>query len=383
MTEIPDPRFLERDPYLKPYETVIRRRLDAIARKEAEITNGRLSLLDFASGHTFFGLHHQNGDWVFREWAPNATRIFLIGEMTNWQATEPFALEKADAGVWEIRLPEDKLRHGDLYRLKVHWSGGEGDRIPAYARRIVQDRVTKIFNAQVWKPETPYYWQCEDFKRPSTAPLIYEVHIGMSQEEPKIGGYTEFRKNTLSRVVDAGYNTLQLMAIPEHPYYGSFGYQVSSFFAASSRYGSPEELKALVDAAHQKGLTVIMDLIHSHAVNNEVEGLSRFDGTIYQYFHEGARGYHPAWDSRCFDYRKPEVLHFLLSNCRYWLDEFRFDGFRFDGVTSMLYHHHGLSKAFTSYDDYFDESVDEEALVYLALANRLIHELRPDATLLS
>lgn len=378
--EIHEPRFIERDPYLKPYETVIRHRLDSIARKEAEITNRRLSLLDFASGHTYFGLHHQDGDWVFREWAPHASRMFLIGTMTNWQATDAFALQQADAsGVWEIRLADAALRHGDLYRLFVQWPGGEGHRIPAYARRIVQDPDTLIFNAQVWNPEAPYDWKCKDFQRPSAPPLIYEVHIGMSQEEPKIGSYKEFRDHTLHRIVKAGYNTLQLMAIPEHPYYGSFGYQVSSFFAASSRYGSPDELKALVDAAHEEGLTVIMDLIHSHAVNNEVEGLSRFDGTTYQYFHQGARGFHPTWDSRCFNYNKPEVLHFLLSNCRYWLDEFRFDGYRFDGVTSMLYHHHGLGKAFTSYDDYFDDSVDEEALVYLALANRLIHKLRPDA----
>ena len=375
-----EPRFLERDPYLKPYEAIIRHRLNSITHMEQEITGGRLTLSEFASGHTYFGLHYQSGGWIFREWAPNATRMFLIGTMTNWQATDAYALDKVNAnGVWEIHLSDAALRHGDLYRLKVIWPGGEGDRIPAYARRVVQDPDTHIFNAQVWKPKTPYIWKCGKFKRSSAVPLIYEVHIGMSQEAPKIGSYREFREHTLPRIVKAGYNTLQIMAIPEHPYYGSFGYQVSSFFAASSRYGSPEELKALVDAAHEEGLTVIMDLIHSHAVNNEIEGLSRFDGTVYQYFHDGPKGYHSAWDSRCFDYHKPEVLHFLLSNCRYWLDEFRFDGYRFDGVTSMLYHHHGLGKAFTSYDDYFDGSVDEDALVYLALANRLIHELHPDA----
>jgi 1,4-alpha-glucan branching enzyme len=110
-----------------------------------------------------------------------------------------------------------------------------------------------------------------------------------------------------------------------------------------------------------------------------VEGLSRFDGTPFQYFHNGPRGKHEAWDSRCFDYGKHQVIHFLLSNCRYWLDEFRFDGFRFDGVTSMLYLHHGLGKTFTSYEDYFDDSVDNDALTYLALANRLIHRIRPQA----
>jgi 1,4-alpha-glucan branching enzyme len=154
---------------------------------------------------------------------------------------------------------------------------------------------------------------------------------------------------------------------------------VSSYFAASSRFGTPEELKELIDAAHGMGLRVIMDIVHSHAVNNEVEGLSRFDGTPYQYFHKGPRGRHPAWDSRCFDYGKNEVVHFLLSNCRFWLDEYRFDGFRFDGVTSMLYHHRGLGPGFTSYDRYFDGDVDEDAVAYLTLANTVIHAVRPDA----
>jgi 1,4-alpha-glucan branching enzyme len=244
---------------------------------------------------------------------------------------------------------------------------------------VVQDQRTKIFNAQVWYPESAYQWRCQDFKRPDEAPLIYEVHVGMAQEEEKIGSYQEFSEKILARVIAAGYNTLQLMAIQEHPYYGSFGYQVSNFFAASSRYGSPDDLKALIDEAHGAGLAVCMDIIHSHAVSNEVEGLSRFDGSLHQFFHDGPRGIHELWDSRCFDYGKHQVLHFLLSNCRFWLDEYHFDGFRFDGITSMLYLHHGLSKAFTSYDDYFNDSVDEDALCYLALANKLIHDVRPDA----
>ncbi|MBU0544890.1 MAG: alpha amylase C-terminal domain-containing protein, partial [Proteobacteria bacterium] len=225
----------------------------------------------------------------------------------------------------------------------------------------------------------PYKWNCNNFTRPNEAPLIYEAHIGMAQEEAKIGTYKEFADNTLPRIIASGYNTIQLMAIQEHPYYGSFGYQVSSFFAPSSRFGTPDDLKELVDKAHSAGLAVTMDLIHSHAVCNEVEGLSRFDGTLHQYFHRGSRGMHNAWNSRCFDYGKNQVLHFLLSNCRYWLDEYNFDGFRFDGVTSMLYLHHGLEKTFSCYADYFNQTVDEDALTYLALANKLIHEIRPDA----
>ena len=372
-------RLLAIDSNLTPFSSQIKHRLKNIDQTEHRLTQGKSSLTEFASVHEYFGLHLQNGEWVFREWAPNATGIYLIGDLSNWKEHEEFKLKKiTEYGVWEIHLANDRLAHGDLYRLRVHWTGGEGDRIPAYTRRVVQDPKTLIFNAQVWLPPEPYRWKTS-FKRPKEAPLIYEAHVGMAQEEEKIGSFQEFTRSILPRVTKGGYNTLQLMAIQEHPYYGSFGYQVSSFFAPSSRYGTPEDLKLLIDTAHAQGLTVLMDLIHSHSVSNEVEGLSRFDGTFFQYFHEGPRGTHSAWDSRLFDYYKPQVLHFLLSNCRYWLDEFHFDGFRFDGVTSMLYLDHGLKREFTSYNDYFDDSVDEDALTYLALANRVIHDIRSDA----
>ena len=372
--------LLRIDPYLEPYKEILARRQINIRKREAALTRGKMDLTAFAAGHEYFGLHFEDNEWIFREWAPNAHSLFLLGDMTDWLEKRRFALERIDArGVWEIRLPSGSMSHGDLYRLKVFWPGGEGDRIPAYTTRVDQDAETLIFNAQVWHPDVPYRWRNPDFRCPSDPPYIYEAHVGMAQEEEKIGSYQEFTRKIIPRIAEKGYNMIQLMAIQEHPYYASFGYQVSNFFAASSRFGPPEALKNLIDTAHEAGLGVIMDLVHSHGVSNEVEGLSRFDGTVYQYFHDGPRGTHSAWGSRCFDYGKPQVLHFLLSNCRFWLDEYRFDGFRFDGITSMLYLHHGLGKAFTAYDDYFDDSVDEDALTYLALANRLIHTIRPDA----
>ncbi len=373
-------RRLESDPYLKDYQSMVERRLRKIEETRQQLTGGTQSLADFAAGHEFFGLHFRDQQWVFREWAPNAEAIYLVGQATDWRELPEFALENTGPdGIWELRLPPDALAHESLYRLRVHWPGGSGDRIPAYARRVVQDPETLIFNAQVWAPPSPYQWRHGPVRRNFDDLLIYEAHIGMAQETEGIGTYTEFRENVLPRIVEGGYNTLQLMAIQEHPYYGSFGYQVANFFAASSRFGTPEELKALVDAAHEAGLLVLMDIVHSHAVANEVEGLSRFDGTSYQYFHQGDRGWHPAWSSRCFDYGKNQVLHFLLSNCRFWMDAYRFDGFRFDGITSMLFLDHGLEKAFSSYADYFTENTDEQALVYLALASEVIHSVNPDA----
>ncbi len=372
--------LIREDPYLRPFEPVLIRRREAIERRRRELTGEEVSLEDFASGHEYFGLHRSGDSWVLREWAPNATALYLVGDFTGWREDPARALSRiSDNGAWEIRLPGGALHHGDRYRLRIHWPGGAGDRIPAWTRRVVQDPETLIFNAQVWLPPEPYRWRHPGFQAPSAPPLIYESHVGMAQDAEKIGTYREFIDNVIPRIVEAGYNTIQLMAVQEHPYYASFGYQVSNFFAPSFRYGPPEDLKALIDEAHGAGLRVLMDLVHSHAVSNEVEGLGRFDGTPFQYFHDGPRGFHSAWDSRCFDYGKNAVLHFLLSNCRYWLDEFGFDGFRFDGITSMLYLHHGLGTAFSRYEDYFGDDVDEDALVYLALANRLVHRIRPDA----
>ncbi len=370
----------ERDPWLVPYRDVLLARVahhQAMQRRLCEVDEGDLAR--FASGHTWYGLHRTDGGWIFREWAPNAESIWLIGTGTGWACRDGWCLERiSDSGDWELRLPADALGHGDLYKLLMHWPGGGGERIPAYARRMVQDPATHLFCAQVWAPDEPYRWRHAAPPRPARHTL-YESHVGMAQEVPHVGTYDEFRRTILPRVVRAGYNTIQLMAVMEHPYYGSFGYHVSGFFAASSRFGTPDELKALIDEAHGDGLRVIIDLVHSHAVRNENEGLSRFDGSLYQYFHAGDRGWHRAWDSRCFDYGKPEVLHFLLSNCRFWLDEYRVDGFRFDGITSMLYRDHGMGSGFNTYADYFGPNTDPDAVAYLALANDLIHTLRPDA----
>ena len=372
--------LLKSDPYLKPFTAIIRRRLRLIEKTRICLTGDKVSLANFALGHLYYGLHRVETGWVLREWAPNASRIFLIGDMTGWEEKDSFAFQRSNSnGDWELHLAHNALKHGQHYCLRLHWPGGTGNRIPAYCQRVVQDPETLIFCAQVWHPQFSFEWQHARPFMNEDGLLIYEAHIGMAQEEPTIGTYAAFAEKIIPRIIQAGYNTIQLMGLQEHPYYGSFGYQVSNFFAASSRFGTPEELKQLIDTAHAAGLKVIMDLIHSHSVSNEIEGLSRFDGTTYQYFHKGERGRHPAWDSRCFDYAKPQVLHFLLSNCRFWLEAFQLDGFRFDGITSMLYRHHGLGHAFTRYDDYFNDSLDEDALVYLALANRLIHAIEPAA----
>lgn len=377
-----DLKIIKHDPWLEPFKGAIEGRHNDVINKERELTQACGSLTEFANAHEYFGLHRtQRGGWVFREWAPGATAITLVGDFSNWKPMKKFELRRLPGsdGVWETRLRPSDIHHGQHYKMIVEWPGGSGERIPAYARRVVQDENTKLFSAQVWSPEHPYEWKIEKFE-PDTRPLmIYECHIGMAQQREGVGTYREFRENVLPRIAADGYNAIQIMAIQEHPYYGSFGYHVSSFFAASSRFGTPEELKELIDAAHERGIAVIMDIVHSHAVKNEVEGLGRLDGTYNQYFYGDGRREHPAWDSLCFDYGKNEVLHFLLSNCKYWLEEFHFDGFRFDGVTSMLYYNHGLGQAFGSYDDYYNGGQDTNAITYLTLANLLIHQVNPRA----
>ncbi len=366
------------DPLLEPFLPVIRRRHEKSVLKELEFSGRKRMLSDCFNNHLYFGLHcTEDGGWIFREWAPNATAIYLVGESNEWQKREDFRLRPVGSGVWELKLPAESMWHGMDYKLWVAWEDGCGERIPSYARRVVQDDLSKIFTAQVWAPEQPYLWKNAVLPRCSH-PLIYEAHVGMSMENRRVTTFNEFRVYVLPRIVDLGYNMIQLMGIQEHPYYGSFGYQVSNFYAVSSRFGTPDELKRLIDEAHGFGIGVIMDLVHSHAVKNEAEGLSCFAGDYSQYFYRGERGTHKLWNSRCFDYGKNEVVSFLLSNCKFWAEEFHFDGFRFDGITSMLYWDHGLGRDFTEYKFYYDGNQDEDAITYLTLANKLIHEINPD-----
>lgn len=372
-----DEKLTAHDVWLKPHRAKIKRRLHHTQQYVMRIL-GDIAVADFALGHLHFGLHETSDGWTYRDWAPTATAIYLVGEFSDWKDDEAYALTRRDNGEWELVLPKDALKHGDNYKLHMHWDGGSGFRVPAWATYVVQDQESKQFDAVVWAPDTPYKWRDSEFQ-PQDAPLlVYEAHIGMGGEQPEVASYRDFVRTVLPRIKVAGYNTVQLMAVAEHPYYGSFGYHVSSFFAPSSRFGTPDDLKFLVDACHRLGLRVIMDIVQSHAVKNEAEGLSRYDGSLTQYFHEGDRGNHRQWDSRVFDYGKPEVAHFLLSNCRYWLDEFHMDGFRFDGVTSMLYADHGLEVDFDSYDKYFKD-IDLDAIAYLTVANQLIHTVKPGA----
>ena len=376
--------IVKKDPWLEPNAEDMLRRYDRYRERLSAIGKECGSLTEYANGYFYFGFQYDDAlrGWWFREWLPGAKDVYLFGDFNGWQRTQ-LPLKKDGCGVWSVFLPDEtygeRLVHGSKVKMLVHGDNGWLERIPSYIRRVVQDEHTKDYTGQLWAPAEPFDGRGDSFDIASVGSLlIYECHVGMAQEKEGVGTYCEFIKTILPHIKKAGYNTIQLMAVAEHPYYGSFGYHVSNFFAPSSRFGTPEELKALVRKAHAMGLAVIMDLVHSHYVKNINEGLNELDGTDHLYSPAGKAGDHPYWDSKLFDYGKEQVRHFLLSNIKYWLTEFHFDGFRFDGVTSMIYYHHGYTE-FDSREKYFSPEVNEEALCYLTLANRLIHDLYPHA----
>lgn len=378
------PKLVQDDPWLEPYTDHISWRMVRLQDHLREAEQRAGSLKDYASTHLDHGIHYDfsSDTWKVREWAPGAKYLAITGEFNGWDRGQ-YPLERQDDGTWTGTLPGDALKHGDLVKLHVVGADGSArDRIPATIHRAVQDEESKDFSGQIWQPEDGYVWKNDFVPSVIDSPLIYEAHVGMSGEEGRLHSYREFADHVLPRIAALGYNTVQLMAVQEHPYYGSFGYHVSSFFASCSRFGTPEDLKHLIDTAHGMGIAVLIDIVHSHAVKNYAEGLNEFDGTDHLYFHGGGKGDHPQWDSKCFDYGKEEVRRFLLSNVRYWLEEFRFDGFRFDGITSMLYHHHG-NISFDHMDKYFMDGPDEDAILYLGMATTLTNQLRPGALIVA
>jgi 1,4-alpha-glucan branching enzyme len=377
--------IIEEDPWLYPNGRDVYDRFERYKKAVKEIEDAEGSLLNFAKGHYYYGINfdlEKNG-WTYREWAPHAHSLYLMGDFNNWDRTS-HKLERNNEGDWEIFLPYQEYKnnfvHGSKVKVNITGANGSKDRIPAYIRKVIQDPATWDFSGQLWFSENAFQWTDNNFDLAENfeQPIIYECHVGMAQEHEGVGTYREFADNILPRIKEGGYNAIQTMAIQEHPYYGSFGYHVSNFFCPTSRFGTPEDLKYLVNKAHEMSIAVIMDIVHSHAVKNLAEGLNEFDGTDHQYFHPGPRGYHEGWDSKLFDYGKWEVKKFLLSNVRYWLEEFHFDGYRFDGVTSMLYFHHGHT-IFDHYDKYFKEGVDWDAVTYLQLANEVIHQFKQNS----
>lgn len=368
------------DGYLQNFEKEICRRYKEFYNLNKAIEeNEKGGLQQFTKGYEKFGVHVQSDNSVrCYEWCPDVTQLYLWGEFNNWNRKE-YPYKKLDHGKWELIIPpkEDgscRIQHNSVIKIcVVDKHGNELDRLSPWAPYVTRSEKAVSYDQRFWNPAQKYSLQHKHPPKPDRL-RIYECHVGISSWEGKVATYTHFKDNVLPRIQKLGYNAIQLMAIMEHAYYASFGYQVTSFFGASSRYGNPEELKALVDEAHRRGIVVLLDVVHSHASKNTVDGLNQWNGTNGAYFHDNARGFHDLWDSRLFNYTEWEVLRFLLSNLRWWIDEYGFDGFRFDGATSMLYHSHGLAHSFSGdYNEYFGLVTDSESVTYMMLANHFLH----------
>jgi 1,4-alpha-glucan branching enzyme len=379
-------KLTEDDKWLEPAKFVIEERYSRFLNHCEAIVKDYGSIYSFAGMHNEMGFHYDamKRGWYFRDWLPRAKEVYLFGSFNSWEPCQ-YPLTRKDNGVWEIFLPDDadnnkRVLHNENVLLNIKSAKGWSQHLPAYTTYAVQDPITKSFTAVVWDPETPFDWDGDPHLKIDAGELfIYECHIGMAQEYEGVGSYREFETLVIPHIKSLGYNAVQIMAIAEHPYYGSFGYQVSNFFAPSSRFGTPHELKQLIKTAHLNGLYVIMDVVHSHFANNTLEGLNELDGEEGLYDIEGPAGVHPYWNTKLFDYGKLQVQQFLLSNLRYWMEEYHIDGFRFDGVTSMLYKHHGYIDYFGTLENYFGKDVNNDAITYLMLANTLVHGISTNA----
>ncbi len=293
-------KILELNPQLQDFAGDIDLRMKLYEDTKRRLLPEGMTLKDFANAHHYYGFHHVDGGWYYREWAPSAYQLYLEGDFNNWDKTS-HPLTRLPDGNWELFLPgDDALWEGCRVKTVVDANLTRTEHIPLFARRVIQDKATYAFMAEITDDRKVFPWTDADFVG-AKHPYIYEAHVGMAQEEGRVGSYWEFAEYVLPHVKEAGYNTIQLMAIMEHPYYGSFGYQVSNFFAASSWFGRPEDLKYLINKAHSMGIRVLLDVVHSHAVKNTAEGINMFDGTVWQFFHDGEKGDHPAWGTKCFD----------------------------------------------------------------------------------
>lgn len=378
-------KLFEIDPLLRDHENEIRKRYDSFEKQKSYIDEMEGGIDQFSRAYETHGMHFNEDNSVYcKEWAPGAHQLYLYGDFNNWNSrSHPFT--KIDHGKWELTVAADKdgscpIEHGTKVKILIEkQDGGTVDRLSPWATYVRQPGPGQGFayDQIVWNPVWKYAFKHEWPSKP-TSLRIYECHVGIASAEAKICSYAEFTANVMPRIVKLGYNAIQLMAVMEHVYYASFGYHVTNFFAVSSRFGNPEELKELIDVAHSHGLLVLLDLVHSHASKNVLDGLNQFDSTDTCFFLDGARGEHALWDSRMFNYSLVEVKRFLLSNLRWYVHEYRIDGFRFDAVTAIMYHSRGLGHNFSGdYNEYFGPNADVDAIVYLMLANDMLRTLHP------
>ena len=386
------------DQELREYHPFLVARGERYAKEAERIKALYGSLHAYANLHTNLGYHlvQENGKniWLWREYMPGAKTIWLTTEKQRFQRHAHLKFTPCEDGFFELRLEEKELSHGLYVELRVEPKSfeiynPEGfpttlKRIPAFANWVEQNKeMPAQWCARIWHPKKPYQFQYPKPPKP-TFLRIYEAHVGMAQSDTKhinesYGSYTDFANDILPHIKDAGYTTVQLMAIPEHPLYRSFGYQVSNYYAPSSRFGDINSCKAMIDTAHKLGLQVILDITHAHSCANTEQGLCNYDSTAYFFTDQMNQ-----WGTPTFDFSKEMTRRFLLSNLRYWMEEFQFDGFRFDAVGNMLYKDFGRDDTFEHTGRCFygkdgKPRTNEAGELYLCLANDLVHTISQEA----
>ena len=333
------------------------------------------------------GAHPQGNGTQFAVWAPNAYRVSVMGDFNGW-TPDANVLEKRDGGIWEGFVAG--ASPGDKYKYRIQANYTEYDRTDPFAFRMeAPAQNTYEGLSAIITDLDEYDWQDGDWMETREGPgsldgplSIYEVHLGswMHEEPGQSLGYREIAEPLADHVEELGFTHVEFMPLAEHPYYGSWGYQVLGYYAPTFRYGSPDDLKFLIDTLHERGIGVIMDWVPGHFATDP-QGLSYFDGShLFEYGDPLMRS-HPDWGTNVFDFGKPGVRSFLISNALFWLDEYHVDGLRVDAVASMLYRDYSREGDWSPNIHGGRENL--EAISLLQDTNERVYEEFPEALMLA
>ena len=319
----------------------------------------------------------------FAMWAPNAARVSVIGDFNGWDPeASAMRLREDGSGVWEAFVP--RLANGACYKYRIgsRHAGYTVDKADPFAFSAEEPPRTA---SRVWRLD--YEWHDDDWMRSRAranalgAPFsVYEMHLGSWRRSPErpheVLGYRDLAHGLAAYAKEMGFTHVELMPVTEHPFYGSWGYQTTSYFAPSARYGSPQDFMYFVDHLHANGIGVLLDWVPSHFPSDE-HGLAYFDGT-HLFEHADAReGFHPEWKSYIFNYGRHEVRAFLASSALFWLDKYHVDGLRVDGVASMLYRDYARKPGEWIPNEHGGNE-NLEAVSFLRSLNEAVYRHHPD-----
>ncbi len=346
-------------------------------------------LCEFASGkcsqaYSFMGCHKTKDGYVFRVWAPNAERIFLVGSFNNWD-TSACPMHSIGYGVWEAQVNNAQVF--DEYKYYITKKNGNAVyKSDPYAFHACTrpENASKVYDLDGFKWTDSAYYSKKAKKDVTKEPMnIYEVHLGswMQYEDGNFLSYTDVADKLVKYVKSMNSTHVELLPVSEYPYDPSWGYQVTGYYAPTSRYGTPKDFMKLVDKFHAEGIGVILDWVGAHFPKDE-NGLYEFDGSCLYESSDSLRNEHPDWKTRIFDYSRYEVRSFLISNVVYWLDKYHIDGIRVDAVASMLYLDYGRQNGQWRPNQY-GGNINLDAVDFLRDMNSAAFEFNPSVIMVA